>query len=254
MTKAIFLTGGIGDFISLESHFPIRLKRKLETVYYATRAYKEITELFNAVPADYPNLKQHVPLWQTFWGYWAAKDKEEFETITSSLPITWASVEDWSISEKFPAIKKRRLKFQGSTLLTTPLADLPSLPPFFIVIHPDTVDWRPRRLNPAEWETIIKQLNSLKMPGVVIGTGNHPVPYDPQIINLMNRTTIPQAIEIVKRATGYVGIDSCFSILAAQKFPSTKLFIKSAAGHLLENRKVYYAPHKSFPFIKPSFV
>jgi ADP-heptose:LPS heptosyltransferase len=68
------------------------------------------------------------------------------------------------------------------------------------------------------------------------------------LINLNQQTDLIVSIEILKGAKGYIGVDSCLSVLAAKLFDE-HLFVKSTDRHLLRWKHVYYAPKKNFDFI-----
>lgn len=253
MSRSIFLSGGLGDFFALESHYPPGLKPLLRSVYYATRASKDIAELYQLVPTEYPELKHHTPLWSSFFNYLAFHSKTELEGELTPLPPDWNTTADWSIEIKFPHIENRNLIYQGSSFLKHQLTtDLPQLPKSFAVIHPDTTDWRPRRIQPEEWTNLIDILHQWNLTGVILNTGKYQSPEHPELLDLSNKTTLPESIEILKRAKGFIGIDSCLSVLASQLFPAERLLIKSKFSHLLTNKQIYYAPHTSFDFIVPA--
>jgi hypothetical protein len=93
-------------------------------------------------------------------------------------------------------------------------------------------------------------LKSRGMYGVVINRGNEFIPENPYLVNLNNKTNIKEAVEVVKHAQGYIGIDSAFSVIAAKIFPPENISIKSLNEHCYKFAHIYFKPFKSFDFLK----
>src|SRR5947209_1969582 len=74
-SAAILLTGGLGDVFALESYLTPEHRRRLTTVYHATRAEKAIRAAFAALPA-YAHVR-HVTLWDDFTEFFAFHFKDE---------------------------------------------------------------------------------------------------------------------------------------------------------------------------------
>jgi ADP-heptose:LPS heptosyltransferase len=119
------------------------------------------------------------------------------------------------------------------------------------VLCPFSTDKRSkeRDFNAEDWNQTLKFLEQKDIKGVVINSGNDIVPKNSYLIDLSNLTKIEEAVEIVKAAKGYLGIDSWLSVLAAKVFNSLSLQIKSVNSHCLNNAAFYYAPKKEFNFI-----
>ena len=102
--KSIFLSGGIGDVITLESYFSAEQRRILTTIFYATPQHQAIQELFKALP--YPNLFNHQIVWSDFSKFWCFCSKQD--CIEKLRPYVGQpgllSAEDWSIDARFPFI------------------------------------------------------------------------------------------------------------------------------------------------------
>ena len=68
------------------------------------------------------------------------------------------------------------------------------------------------------------------------------------LIDLSGQTTILEAIEILKHARGYIGIDSASSVLASQLFSGDNLKIKCVNPHGQKWQHIYFAPHTNIQF------
>ena len=108
-----------------------------------------------------------------------------------------------------------------------------------------------RRFSNRDWDWLLEHLEAIATPGVVVNIGDDPVPRSKWIIDLSNETRLADAIEIIKRAKGYIGIGSAFSVLAAQIFQSSDILISGVEKQLWAYRHVYYAPQTDFGFLVP---
>jgi hypothetical protein len=278
----IFISGGIGDFIALESHFSDEMRSELKTVYLASRANKEIAELINAV---YPNVKCEI-VWSDFTKFPCFFSIDDFKLAGGSISD---DVEDWSIMAKFNLGEITRMsipgqspleilhefqrknkllsEYNGSSFLKNRLCNLPekldcyndfirrwsnrsrdTLLNDYVVIFPYTgtpTTSAGRNFNDIDW----KYVKTVNKKAIVLGNlFNQPIP--PLAFNV--KTTIPESIEILKGASGYIGIDSFLSVLAAKLFEYPNLKVKSINPHCYNAKHIYYAPQTNFEFLKES--
>lgn len=257
VSDAILLTGGIGDVIVLESHFPALLRSNLKTIYYASVKNTSLRGIMSAL--NFPKLCNHIAVWNDFSKFWCFISKQHViekisHKIKSVVPELTIS-QDWSINDKFPKIRLGKYEYHGSSLLKQNLVNISrfNIPNNYAVICPYSSDKRGkgRDFTPADWSAASKQLKIWNLTGVIINHGQDTYfPNDDIMINLSNKTTILEAIEILKQAKGYIGIDSCLSVLAAQKFDISRLVVKCINPHCLSWKDVYYSPKKDFSFIK----
>ena len=90
------------------------------------------------------------------------------------------------------------------------------------------------------------------MKGVVINYGKDIVPNDSAIINMTNKTSFIEAVGIMNNANGYIGIDTCWSTLASQRFDSPQLAIKSVNKQCYQEQHIYFASKSKFDFMGKS--
>lgn len=273
-SPSLLITNGIGDFLAAESFWPESKRRELETVYYATRQWRPIRELLEAfAKRNFPNLKHHVVLWEEF-------DEAEAFCFTSAGDVTQKvrvppGVEDFSIARVFPEVTEGLLHHTGSTALRYELADVEhlELPERFVVVCPTTDDPTPvgRNFFPADWGALVDWLERQELPGVVLGqppTDGDWLAHRQTIgadngkpfLDLRGHTSLLESIEVLKRASGYVGIDSCLSVLAARLFRFPRLMIKCVrpTGGIAWKHVYWYprapflAPPEKTPFIGAS--
>ncbi len=265
MTEAILFSGGIGDILTIESFIKEKDRNSLQSIYYATRAHKVIQEIMKALP-NYPNLKEHIVLHEDFSKIFAFHNKAEVisaminaKNVNSieknqyaRINAALSKVQDYSISKIFMEIPNMR-PYTGSSFLKFKVSDIKQdLPENFIIICPFSADKRnPKRdFNEKDWQFTIKFLQNNNMKGLVLNSGPDFVPSHELIIDFSNKTTFLESIEIMKKAKGYIGIDSCLSVLAAKLFNPPLLIVKSNNGHLFSNLYSYYYPQKNFKFVK----
>jgi hypothetical protein len=64
-------------------------------------------------------------------------------------------------------------------------------------------------------------------------------------INLLTKTSLEQCIEILKRSKFYIGINTCFSVIASKIFRDPRnIFVKSNNIELYKYYENCYYPHK----------
>lgn len=150
--------------------------------------------------------------------------------------------------------------YRPSAFIRQPLGTIShDLPERFVFIHPSTPFNTPtvrsyRDLRPTEWDTILEALDSKDLVGVVINSPNNdPRPKHPRLLDLTGKTSLTEAIEILKRAQAYWGIDSNFSILAAELFGPEDLWVRTRNDYLVVRAHAYYAPQTSFQWLVPAF-
>ncbi len=169
------------------------------------------------------------------------------------MPADWSRTSDWSILTKFDQIDAGHYEYTESSLLNTTLAEIDfDLPEKFVVLvpwsrnDPTMID---REFSEAEWEEVLKFIKGRGLKGVILNSGEPCDVVDEDVIDLTGKTTLPQSVEVLKRAAGYIGVDSCLSIVASKLFDDI-LFVKSNNPHLMKWKHVYYAPKKDFSFIR----
>ena len=133
MSKAILLTGGLGDIITIESFMSDQEKKELEVIFYATRAQYLIKDIIDGLPS-FPNLKHHTILWDEYEHQFAFHSKMELlnhllkqassEKDKQKIKELLADITDFSISAIFNQVLKSRRQYNGSTLLTTTMANI----------------------------------------------------------------------------------------------------------------------------------
>jgi ADP-heptose:LPS heptosyltransferase len=211
---------------------------------------------FDALP-NYPSLRRHVPVWEDFSSFWCFLHKgdctQALEASRKGVEDNYYKAPDYGIAPIFAKINQGTLKYNVSSFCTHKLASLDrfGLPSKFVSICPCSTDKRitVRDFKDCDWEATLRFLESSSMQGVVLNVGEDNVPESPSLINLANQTNITEAVEIVKRSVGYIGIDSSLSVIAAKALPPANIVIKSHNMHLFHNKCIYYSPVKHFDFI-----
>jgi ADP-heptose:LPS heptosyltransferase len=247
-----FLSGGIGDFLVFESHLPERTRRTLTAVYHAGRGWQTTKELLEACAAGFPALEGH----EVFFN-----GKDEWHTLPQAVaglgrPELLGRVEDWNVFREFPRIASGELSFSGSSFLKQTIADVSrfGLPERFVAVHPASVNQQrdDRDFTDADWAWLLGHLERKNVAGVILGTGDAPRPHDDRLIDLTGQTSYPEAVEVLKAASSFVGTASSLSVLAAQLFTPLNLIIRGPGRHVRDHRRIYYAPHREVFFLRPT--
>jgi hypothetical protein len=256
-STSILLTGGLGDVLAIEAFFSDGLRNKLQTICYATQKSAMIHSCFKALP----NYKATpIIVWSEFNNFWCFYTKEEVQAKFNGKggrpPTEFYFSQDYSINTIFPRIRNRDLAYNGSSFVNHKLTDITDLklPARYLTVAPYSSDKRngERDFKEDDWNELLKYANQHQLPLVVLNDKAEQVPSDPLITDLSGRTTVVQALEVVKAGCGYVGIDSSVSVIAAKLFTKDKLAVRSRNGHCYAYQDIYYAPQTDFSFIARS--
>ncbi len=217
----------------------------VETIFYAAPNWKPIRELFASNPA-YPKLKDHIALGT---GKKVYHTRQEVEKEFGFLDVA-----DWSIKTTFLRFRRGGC-FTGSSLLAHQFAPRRDFGEYVAICPASTWGkWPGRGFDVQDWVACVAFLEAHDLRGVVIGEDEAGIPSSERIIDLRRQTGILDSLEVVKGASGYLGVDTCWSVLAAQLFPAERLCIKATesaqAGNLGNNSATYYAPHHVFSFVR----
>lgn len=253
----IFITGGIGDFIALESFFTDGMRRNLRQIYYATNKESFLREIVPSLK-PYSHIQQF-GVWNDFSNFWCFYSKtgclKKMKAINIDPDIGLMESEDWSIEKIFPKITSGSLKYNNSSFLNEhrDIAGF-NLPKDYYCICPFSSDKNDpaRDFSVKDWKFTINFLKKIKMEGVVLNYGDDIVPDG--FIDLSNKTTFMESVQILKKAQGAFMINSALSVVAAKIFNYPNLLIKSTSGHCYSNKHIYYAPQKQFQFLKPKII
>lgn len=83
---SLFITGGIGDLIAVESFLTDEERKSTHTIYYATQKRELIKRLFSCTK-NFLNLKNHINLWCDFTDFWCFYSLEDYleRSISESI-------------------------------------------------------------------------------------------------------------------------------------------------------------------------
>lgn len=240
VTNALFL-GGIGDFFVLTSHVEMSTLRNL---YWGARCKGAIDSM---IAQCFPHLVHHI-----VFDSWQTNPPHKGFALASQLPTKNypADAEEWSPCNFGSLATEDR--FSRCPFLTHWLTSIDSieLPRRYFVVQPYTLTQQPGRdYEQQDWDNTIAFLEEKNTPGVVLDISYRDVPQHPLLHNLQRQTTLEQSIEILKYAYGYLGNDSCLSILACQLFPPSRIRIKSKNTFYFAHQHIYCRPQKHFGFV-----
>jgi hypothetical protein len=228
---------GTGDFFNVESLWSVEKKASLEVIFHAFPDCPGSKALIFAMKSC-PTY-QHV-------------EHRALAYPTERPPGVYPTLRDHAIGHL--------LTFHGSAFLEDRLKVQEGFyPPVeFDVVVPSTPKNGPncgRWIRPEEWTAVIARLEERETYGLIINSpgGKSIVPKHPRLIDWTGRTTLPQAIEILKRAQGYIGVDSCLAILAAQLFKSADLWVRTNNPYIFDSPWLHYPPQTDYSFLFPKF-
>ncbi len=226
---------GVGDFLLMESYMSDRERDSIETIHFSFNDAQS-TALRSLIEAS-PRF-QHV--------------KFKYLTYpTERLPGVVSTLANQGLLHL--------MKFTGSSFLQGVLVDdLPGdLPDRFDFLQVETSlnlpSIRARRdMTGDEWPAVLKRLQDRDTCGVVVGARSEgALPDSSRLIDLRGKTSILQAVEVLKRSSGYIGIDSFASVLASQVHQAKDILVKTNNPHVVQHACEYFAPHQPVDFLTP---
>lgn len=257
---AILLTGGIGDIFAVEAMMSDQLRGDLTSIYYATPVQKAVMPLFKLLP-NFPNLRNHIVLWDDFSYYQALLSKGALTQLKNTkqpgwerlLPDRWSTVLDFSITNMFnsPTSRSGESSFMQHRLCNVDHFDLPS--EFVVVVSSTSRDKSlPRReLSVREWQRLVCYLEDIGMPAVILNGPGVPKCSTEGFLDLSGDTSLAESIEVLKLAKGYIGVDSCLSVMAAILFDPPWLWVRGRSKNLNACKHFYYFKKRRFHFFVP---
>lgn len=248
-SPTILITNGIGDFIVYDSLCPDARLATIKRVYWANRGQADLIPVCRAMPAW--QHVEHVEVfarWDLIRGFCDPQHVANFcARHKINLPPDLHAADSWT-----PHGWRARTVWRPSRLLDQPLADLShlGLPERYVALQlasPHNVEAarRLRDCSPREWAVIDQRLGMLGLPGVLLDCepGKRLAP-SPRILDYRGKTTLAESFEIVKQAEGYIGTDSCLSVLASQIFDGSRLLVRTKnVGLQRDWWRDYYRPH-----------
>lgn len=258
----VLMLDGIGDFFVLESNFSDFMRKSFSKIWWASRVQHFIRDIWQLLP-NYPKINHHF-LWYDWESVFCWNYKTEVSAFLSSRGIhaPWHRLPAFVWPLMYPIIRSHQHFWKSeSSFLKYKIADISkfNLPNKFYVICPyssynkkfnNHLHGGQRDFSHIEWQAVINYLKKRVIKGIVLNIGADWIPDSPVLINLSNKTILSESIEIMKKAIGYIGIDSCMSVLAARLFHASNLYIKSTHGHCYNWKDVYFYPHKNFSFLR----
>jgi len=251
----IFISGGIGDFIAFEPFITLAEKNQCSEIVYAARgAYgiKQIVEHYNV----FPNLKKSTTIFNDWTKLFSIRSIEHLIAENDHLKLglnleNIRECRDFSIAHIFGQIASGQRKLAETDLFHMPNKNvtIPELPQDFGVINPYSPNMTHgglRGFSKKEWSNVLNNVKTLAIPFVVINYSNDYIPESQLLINLNCKTTMPQAIEIAKKASWYIGVDSWLSTFMPKILPPERMVIKTINYHFVQNIAIYMSPHIEF--------
>ncbi len=237
----ILLTCGIGDFVAMESYLTDAEREAVRAIHWASRARPALMEL---VPFAFPNLDEHVVERDT----WGPPFSATFCIYSrKDLPNLDPSVLDWSVKIIVDQVRSKARRYTSSSLVRRSLCDISrlQLPERYFVVHPYSENARTpvRDMTPQEWALAHSRIRSQNAVPIIVNKGGQRLERLPGTLDLTDELTLAESIEVTKRASGFIGAASLFSVVASKTLPSNRIIIKGSRDLKMNYSGFYYAPH-----------
>lgn len=251
----LFISGGIGDFITMEPFISQDEKNSVEEIAFAARGAYGIKQIIQSYPI-FPNLKTITTIFDDWSQIFSIQNINHLlaENARLNLGLDLHNINeyvDFSISLVFEQIRRRKRQYQETPFFQSlnSQIDIPVLPYKYGVINPYSPNNNhngQRGFTKKEWDNVLNNVRSLRCPFVVINYSNDYIPDSSMLINLNKQTTLPQAIEIAKRAKWYIGVDSWLSAFMPKVLPKHRMVIKTVNVHFTNHMFAYLAPYDEY--------
>ena len=261
----IIITGGIGDFLILDSFFSFSCRKNIIFISKQSIRLKKLME-------DYNGPKKYFAYYFNF----SLLNKPGFENseeLLNNIPI-WKKlrVPIVNIKEFFPIIRNNlngKLILNDNYLnkiMKTNIKQMFGLPETYAVICPFTEDRRidcihcnhphrgfqkkcklTRNFIHEDYMNILPFLKKNNLIGVILSTEKINIleeGYKDSIINFSSyKISLINCMEIIKQSSYYFGIDGVFSTIANKVLEKENVFIKCNNKHGFINKDIYWYPN-----------
>lgn len=266
LNDEIIMMDGIGDFFVLETMMPPQMKQSLKKVFWASRVQHFIKGIWDLLP-NYPSL-EHEFLWTNWDVVYCFLRRQDVITFLHSNGINiarnWNEITEYGLATIYKVAQHHQTKIRTeSSFLKYKIVSLENfnLPEVYYCISPyssynrkfNSHDHNHKRdFEDSDWKSVIRWLSKRNAKGVILNVGEDSCPKHDRLLNLSNKTSLAESIEILKASKGYLGVDSCLSVLAAMLFDIENLHVRSNNDHCYNWKHVYYYPQTNFDFLKNS--
>lgn len=263
--KFIIVTGGIGDFITIDNLFMFSLRKYIIFISSQSLKLKKLMNFYN----------KNGKFYSIYFNFSLIK-KPGFNNSNELLKYFpfFKNIHIVNILEYFPIIKNNLLNksiiinnYIYKNIFNLQIKQKYNIPNSFAVINPFTEDNKiccvkchqghpknmcqfnlTRNFINIDYLNTFNFLKEHNICGVIISVKKIIIPNDYEdinIINLSNLLSIEESIELTKQCSYFFGIDSLFSVIASKLLPSDKIYIKSNNDHAHNNKNVYWYPIKN---------
>lgn len=239
----IYITGGIGDFIAIESRWDQSFRNDITEIYLGCFHSQEIECLLRK--CSLPNLSRIVYFYTDFPA--ANNISGNIDLVNRKLNKAILRLDTDIMDQSVTSLFNNQPKFVGTSLLYSSLADISrfGLNDYCYICPYSFKASKQRQFNQKDWHNVLKILEYKNITGVVVTQHDDYIPKHDNI-KLIDNVTINEACELVKLAKGYIGIDSFAATLAAQLTLNIFLVKSINESTHVWKKHIYFAPHKDF--------
>jgi hypothetical protein len=262
--KYIIVTGGIGDFLTIEYFFSLSKKYNIIFVSKQSTCLKSLMYSYK-LPNKYYSLNFNFEL----IGKPGFNDSSELlKYFPEFEKIKIVNISNYFLIIKNIITKNKKINTNSiffNNKINEYIKNKYNIPDNFVLMCPYTED---SRIDCIKCNIIHKQISTCKLTRNFIVDDyvtilnfckkkylfcliispiliNIPEKYNnSKIINLSGKTSLFESIEISKMCTFYMGIDSFLTVILSKIKESNKIYIKCNNNHGRTYKNVYWFPHK----------
>lgn len=263
VNKFVIITGGIGDFLTIDYFFSFSEKHNIIFITTQSLKLKTILQFYNKTNKYY-----------SLYFNFSLIGKPGFDNTHELINFfpELKNIKTINMVDYFPLIRKliNSKKVTGNNmLLNKTIIDIKNkfnIPECFALINPYTEDIRlhcikckelhngtqkcrlTRNFVNTDYSNVFNFLKKTQIIGVIISITPIHIPdmyKDINVINLSyNNLSIIECIELTKQCNYFFGIDSLFSVIATKMLPINNIYIKCNNNHGYKNKDIFWYPHK----------
>jgi hypothetical protein len=235
------LTCGLGDFLALCHFISPEERKSIRKIYWATPAMERVKKFVYIV---FPNVKEEEILFDEFDSQMPFFNSAAHVQIYLKKKL--GNILDYSIySLKVEMHHGLRSFHNLDEIYEEKLSNISLDVNSYVVIHPHSDNsMDPKRdLNGMECRELVDEIEEKGIYGVVINKSRESFPIKSErIVDLTNKLSVYDCIEVLKGAEGFIGCSSVWSVVAS-KLLSDNIFIKTHNVFKSGSKNFYYHPN-----------
>ena len=251
LKTSAFLSCGFGDFLAIVTWLTEEERHSIRTIYWATRA-RELCQPYTW--CFFPNVDKQIAVCDSFstkekWdrkeGRFCYRYIEEAFEDNLAFNHPHSDISDFGAVPISKEVRDGKRTEWNSPIFWMNVLKLKVTSSYYI-IHPFSENFITERrdLGEEDWKAILDKLYKEQRIGIIVNETNLDliprfVRNSQWILDATNTLSVFDCVELIRDAYGYIGIASCWSVVAGHLLSPENISIKSV---MMEGNKKFYYP------------